>query len=97
MIVGIHEESQVSSHLFVAVIVVVFDSRVLDREVHPLALTVGAWVIHLGQPVLDLVLSTDAIENVLAVPDVPHAIGALDAVAHREDGSTVLGRHAKPS
>ena len=42
------------------------DGGVFDGSVHPLGLTVGPGVVGLGQPVLDLVLGADAIEDVAA-------------------------------
>jgi hypothetical protein len=62
--------------LIVALIVVAFDSGVLDRPVHPLDLTIGPRVPRLGQPMVDIVLSA----GVLVGPDadaagrwLPHA------------------------
>lgn len=80
MVVGVHEQVRVRPELLVAVVMVSFDGCVLDGAVHPLDLTIGPGVVHLGQPVLDTVLIADAIEDVLAVADVAHAIGELDGV-----------------
>lgn len=85
MVVGIHEELEVIPELLVAVVVVAFDGRVLDRAVHSLDLTVGPGMVHLGQPVLDVVLGTDTIKDVLAVPDVSLARGKLDAIVGQDD------------
>ena len=62
------------------VVVVSFDGGFLDGAVHPFDLAVGPRVVHLGQPVLDVVLVADAIKDVLAVPDILLAGGELDAV-----------------
>ena len=70
MIVGIHEQVQMRSELVVAVVVVALDRRVLDCAVHPLDLTVGPGMVHLGEPMLDAMLVADAIEDVLAVVDI---------------------------
>ena len=43
------------SELIVAVVMEPFDRRVLDGEVQAFDLTVGPWVVGLGQPVLDAV------------------------------------------
>ena len=40
----------------------------------------GPRMVHLGHPMLNVVLITDAIENMLAVPDISFTIGELDAV-----------------
>ena len=70
MVVGIHKELQVSAELLMAVVVEALDGRFLDGAVHPLDLTVGPGMIHLGQLVLDVVLIADPVEDVLDVPDV---------------------------
>ena len=80
VVVSIHEELQVGPELVVGVVVVSLDGRVFDRAVHPFDLTVGPGVVHLGEPVLDVVLVADAIEDVLAVPDVLLAGGELDTL-----------------
>ncbi len=87
MVVGIHEELQVHPELFMGVVVVALDRRVLDRAVHPLDLTVGPRMVHLCQPVLDVMLAADAVEDVLAVPDVLLARRELEAQVgeHRMD------------
>jgi hypothetical protein len=84
MVVGVHEELQVDAELLMTVVVVAPDGRLFDGAVHPLDLSVGPGVVHLGQLVLDAVLIADPVEDVLAVPDVLLARGELDAVAHRE-------------
>lgn len=70
MIVGIDEQVQMRSKLVVAVVVVALDRRLLDRAVHPLDLSVGPRMVHLGKPMLDVVLVADAVEDVLAIVDV---------------------------
>lgn len=92
MIVGIPDELQVSPQLLVAVIAVAFDGRALDRAAHPLDLTLGPGVIHLGQRMLDLVRSADPIKGARAVPDVSLAVGELDAVAGQDDVDAVAHR-----
>ncbi len=73
MVVGIDEQMQMRSQLSMAVVVVAFDRRVLDRTVHSLDLPVGPRVVHLGQTVLDVMLVADTIEDVLTVVDIPLA------------------------
>ena len=84
------------------------DGGVLDRAVHPFGLAVGLRVIGLGQPVFDAVGEADAVDPGLATsrPDRlgfclgglinGQVVDELRAVARWEDGSTVLGRRAKP-
>jgi hypothetical protein len=84
VVVGIDEERQVRPELVVAVVVVALDGRVLDRAVHPLDLTIGPRMVHLGQAMLDAVLVADPVEDVLAVPDVLLAGRELDAVVGQQ-------------
>ena len=63
-IVGIDKVIEVALELLVAVIVIAFDSCLLDGPVHPLDLTIGPGVFDLGQPVLDAVFLTAHIEHV---------------------------------
>lgn len=51
-----------------------------DCAVHSFDLTIGPGVFHLGQPVLDPMLSADPVEDVLHREDVALAMGELDAV-----------------
>ena len=59
-----------ASKLVVALVVVAFDRRVLDRAVHSLDLPIGPGMVHLGQAMIDVVFVADPIEDVLAVVDV---------------------------
>ena len=70
MIVGIDEQVQMRSKLVVAVVVVALDSRLLDPATRPLDLSVGSRMVPIGQPMLDVVLVTDAVKDVLAIVDV---------------------------
>jgi hypothetical protein len=89
VVVGIHEELQVNSQLLVAVVVVALDRRILDRAVHPLDLTVGPRMVYLGQPVLNIVLGTDAIEDVREGIGILLAVGELDAIFGQDDVDVV--------
>ena len=71
-------------------IVIVLDRRLLDRAIHPLDLPVRPGVINFGQPVLDAMLFTDAVEQVLESPPILQAVGELDAVV-RQDGMNAVG------
>ena len=94
MIVGIHEETQVGSKLVVTVVVVAFDRRVLDRAVHPLDLSVGPRVAHLGQTMCDPMLVTHAVEAVSTLVSIsttgrkPYAVVGqyrMDMIRHDFD------------
>jgi hypothetical protein len=74
------EVGQVLAELIVVVVMEALDGRLLDRPVHPLDLTVRPGVLHLGEPVLDAVFATDAVEDVFEGIAVTRPIGELDAV-----------------
>ena len=56
------------NELIVRFVVISLDGRALDRLVHPLDRSIGPKTIGFGQPVLDLVLTTDGVERVAAKP-----------------------------
>ena len=71
------------SELIVSFVVEPFHSRVLDRPVHSLDLTIGPRVVGLGQPVLDPVGFADHVEAHRPGIDgvaVPRLLGELDAI-----------------
>lgn len=85
MIVGIHEELEVLSEWVVAVVVVALNGRILDRANHSLDLTIGPGVVHLGQPVLDVVFSADAAEDVREGIRIRLAVRELNAVVRQNE------------
>lgn len=72
------------------VVVVAFDRRFLDRPVHALDLAVGPGVVHFSQPVVDLMFTADAVEDVFECKCILLAIGELDAVV-RQDRVDLVG------
>ncbi len=80
-VAGADEVGHVISQLVVVVVVEAFDGRVLDRAVHAFDLTIRPWVLHSGQPVLDLMLAADPVEDVFEGINVPIVVGELDAAA----------------
>ena len=78
------------------IVVEALDGGVLDHAVHPLDLTAprensppdcflvlaAPGVLDLGQPVVDLMLAADAVEDVLEGIDLPVVVGELDAPRH---------------
>src|SRR4051812_34457037 len=70
-------------------IVIALNGRVLDCSIHPLDLPVSPRVVDLRQPVLDAVLFTDAVEQMLERPLILEAIGELDAVIGEDDMNAV--------
>jgi hypothetical protein len=84
-VVGADEVGEVISQLLVVVVVKAFDGCVLDRAVHAFDLAVGPGVFDLGQPVLNLMLAADPVEDVLEGINVPIMIGELDAIIGEHD------------
>lgn len=57
----------------------------LDRPVHSFDLTIRPGVLDPGQPVLNLMLAADPVEDVLEGINVPIMIGELDAIIRQHD------------
>ena len=88
VIVGVDEVAEVSGQLGMAVVVVALYRCFLDRPVHPLDLAIGPWMLDLGQPVFDLMLVADTVEDVMEGVFVVRHVGELDAIVgqHGVDG-----------
>ena len=61
-VVGCHKVREVRAQLVVAVVMVPFDSGLLDRAVHPLDLTIRPGMVRLGKPMLDPICLADHVE-----------------------------------
>ena len=92
-VIGADEVGEVISQLFVVVVVKAFDGRLLDRAVHAFDLAVRPGVLDLGEPVLNLMLAADPVEDVLEGINVPIMIGELDAIVGQNDVEPV--RHGR--
>ncbi len=88
-IVGVDEVGKISFQLCVIVVVKMLDGCFLDRSVHALDLAIGPWVFHLCQAMLDIVVITTPVEDVMEGIFMPFLIGELDAVIcqNRMDGA----------
>ena len=78
-----------------AIVMIALDGGVLDGAVHPLDLPVGPWMVRLGEPVVDAVLTADLVEAMDAHACGPaiavfRQVGELDAIIG-EDGVQVVG------
>lgn len=80
VIVGVDEVAEMAAQLVVIVVVIAFDSRLFDRPVHALNLTVGPGVRDLGQTVFDIVFMADTVKDMPSGSFVFLAVGELDAV-----------------
>lgn len=83
-VVGVDEVCEVCLELSVSVIVEALDGRLLDGAVHALDLSVGPRMVDFGEPVLDDVLVTNSIENVVEPIFVTGVAGELDAVVRQQ-------------
>ena len=63
-IVGADEVCEMGIELLVAVVVIALDGGFLDGPVHAFDLTVGPWVLDLGEAVLDTALLASHIKRV---------------------------------
>ena len=82
-IIGVDEVLEMAAQLVVVVIVEAFDGCFLDGSVHALDLSVGPGMLDLGEPVLDLMLAADTVEDVVEGIAMPFLVGELDASPHR--------------
>ena len=95
-----------ASELVVTVVVVPLDGGVLDGAVHAFDLSVGPWVVWLGQPVLNFMECAGAIEGMATqyggrtfavfgqISELDAVVGqhGVDAVRHRLDQRVEKGR-----
>ena len=51
-----------AAKLIVAVVVMLFDRRILNGAVHSFDLTIGPWRVRCGQPVFNLICRADHVE-----------------------------------
>ena len=79
-VVGADEVGEVLAQLVVVVVVEAFDGRVLDCPVHAFDLAIRPGVLDLGEPVFDLMLAADALEDVFEGICMPFVVGELDAI-----------------
>jgi hypothetical protein len=61
-------------------IVILFHGGVFERAVHAFHLAIGPGMVGFGEPMVDAILMTDAIKNMLKGLDITLPIGELDAV-----------------
>lgn len=83
-IIGIDEVGEMLFELLVIVVVETLDGRVFDRSVHSLDLPIGPWVLHFGQAMLNTVLVTDPVEDVMESVEIAGPIGELNAITPSE-------------
>jgi hypothetical protein len=84
-IVGADEVCEMGIELLVAVVVIALDGGFLDGPVHAFDLTIGPWVLDLGEAMLDTALLASHIEHVRHVTrrrtiGVSRREGELDAI-----------------
>ena len=97
-VVGADEVGEVLAQLVVIVVMEAFDGRVFDRAIplpgsglpanrerDPLNLAIRPGMLDLGQPVVDVMLAADAVEDVLEGMNVPVVVGELDAIVCEHD------------
>jgi hypothetical protein len=89
-VVSVEEGSEVIFKLSVCLVVISSDSCVLQRSVHPLNLTVGPWVIGLGETVLDAMPPAGPVEG-MAAPACGSAIPVLRGISELD---AVVSEHS---
>ena len=93
----VHEVGEVRAQLLVAVVVVSFHRRILDRAVHSLDLAIGPRMVWLGQSMLDRVGLADYVEAHLPrVCCVPVAGLFGNTCLHVWEGPSTSGKREMP-
>ncbi len=90
-IICVDEVDEMLFQLPMIIVVEALDGRVLDRSVHSLDLSIGPWMLHLSQTMLDIVLVTNPVDDVMEGNFMPLMVGELDAIAPTE-GMSGSGR-----
>ena len=89
-----HQESlEMLFQVVVGLIVVLFHGGLFERAVHPFDLAIGPRMVGLGQPMVNTMLVTNPIKDMLKGVKIAFAIRELDAVIgqHRVD---LVGYHS---
>jgi hypothetical protein len=86
-VIGHPEGLQVRFQVVVGLVVTLFYSGVFARAVHPFHLPIRPGMVGFGQPMVDAMLLTDAIKNMLKGVYIALTVAELDAVIsqHRMD------------
>ena len=66
--------------VLVGLVVIFFHGGVFERAVHAFHLAIRPGMVGFGQPMVDAILMTDAIKNMLKCVLIALAIGELDAM-----------------
>jgi hypothetical protein len=86
-IIGHQKSMQMLFQVTMALVVILFDGGLFERTVHPFHVAIGPGVVGFGQPVVNPVVLTDAIKDVVKGIDISLPMGELDAgiSEHRVD------------
>jgi hypothetical protein len=86
-VIGHQESLEMLFQMVMALVMVLFHGGVFERAVHAFHLAIRPGMVGFGQPMVDAILLTDAIKNMLKGVDIALAVGELDAVIgqHRMD------------
>ena len=84
IVMGSDKVGQVGFQLCMGIVMISLDGGLFDRPVHAPGLSVGPGMVHLCQPVFDLMVCANTIEDVFEGKPVLLAIGELDAVVGQD-------------
>jgi hypothetical protein len=86
-VIGHQEGMQMLFQVVMGLVVILLHGGVFERAVHAFYLAIGPRMVGFGQPMVDAILLTDAIKDMVKCIDITLAVGELDAVigSHRVD------------
>jgi hypothetical protein len=86
-IIGHQEGLQMLFQVVMSLIVILFHGGLFERAVHPFDLAIGPGMVGCGQPMVNPMLMTDAIKDMMKGLDIALPIGKLNTVIgeHRVD------------
>ena len=89
-IIGHQEGLQMLFQVVMSLVVMLFHGGLFERTVHPFHLAVGPGMVGFGQPMVNTILMTDAIKDMVKGLAITLPIGKLDAVIG-EHGLDLVG------
>src|ERR671918_2353218 len=79
-VIGHQEGLQMRFQVVMGLVVILFHGGVFERAVHPFHLSIRPGMVGFGEPMVDAILLTDAIKNMLKGVYIALTISELDAV-----------------
>jgi NAD dependent epimerase/dehydratase family enzyme len=79
-VIGHQEALQMFFQVVMSLVVILFHGGVFERAVHAFYLAIGPGVVGFGQSMVDAILLTDTIKEMMECLDIALAVGEVNAV-----------------